>query len=469
MQKLCRSPQFVLYASFIGLLAVTGICSTCHAQAAAPNIVLMYVDNVGYGDLGCYGNIGIRTPRIDELARQGARCTDFYIASSTCTVSRGTLLTGRHALRNGLVHQLKTVENWHGVGLPHRERILPQYLQAASYKTACFGKWNIGFAPGSRPTERGFEHFFGCRSGNINYFTHMYHGQYDMYLGTEEHRVEGYSTDLFADATCEYISQQKNQAQPFFVYVPFNAPHYVSSINMADGEPAEWQVPAKYLEQYGWSADEANEKRRYFAVMTALDDAVGRVLDTLDSAGLSENTLVMFISDMGAILRPTHGYNAASNFPFRDGAPSMYEGSIRVPAIFRWPGKIPAGIEPQAMLSNLDILPLCLAAAGQPLPSDRIIDGRNPLPALNGEPSPHPYLVSYLRDTAALRAGDWKIVQPKSDAAWELYDLKTNPIESNNLAASQPARVSQLVGLYDTWLADVQRDASPPVPYTEVP
>jgi arylsulfatase A-like enzyme len=189
------------------IVALIGPVSAAPAPvtAAKPNIVFMYVDNLGYGDLGCYGNTGVKTPRIDRLAAEGTRCTDFYVVASTCTVSRGAVLTGRHPLRNGLTHQLGSIENWHGVGLPHRERIIPQYLKDAGYAAACFGKWNIGFAPGSRPTERGFDEFLGCRSGNINYFTHTYHGEYDIFRGTELHRVEGYSSDIFADAACDYI------------------------------------------------------------------------------------------------------------------------------------------------------------------------------------------------------------------------------------------------------------------------
>ena len=450
---------------WVGLVVLLAAPPAAWSQSQLPNIVLMYVDNVGFGDLGCYGNIGVKTPRIDELARQGVLCRDFYVASSTCTVSRGTLLTGRHALRNGLPAQLGSKENWHGVGLPHRERIIPQYLQAAGYHTACFGKWNIGFAAGSRPTERGFEEFFGCRSGNINYFTHTYHGQYDMFLGTEPHRVEGYSTDLFADATCDYIRRQAPRDKPFFAYVPFNAPHYVSAINMAAGETPEWQVPGEYLERYGWPAAETNEKRRYFAVLTALDDGIGRILDTLDEQGIRDNTLVMLISDMGAILRPTHGYDAASNFPFRDGAPSMYEGSIRVPALFRWPGVLPDNQVNTSVLSNLDVLPLCLRAAQLEPPADRVLDGRDPLPALCGAASPHPYIVSYLRGAAALRAGRWKIVRPATTAAWELYDLQVNPIESQDLASSRPEQLQSLVAMYDQWEQQVHRDASDPVPY----
>jgi len=435
-------------------------------SAAPPNIVLMYVDNLGYGDLGCYGNIGIKTPRIDRLASEGVRCTDFYVVSPTCTVSRGALLTGRYPLRNGLVHQLRTEENWHGIGLPHRERILPQYLKEAGYATACFGKWNIGFAAGSRPTERGFEEFLGFRSGNINYFTHTYHGEYDMFKGTGRHRVEGYSTDIFADAACDYIRRRAGVGEPFFVYLPFNAPHYVSAINVNSGEKAEWQVPGKYMERYGWAADDPSEKRRYFAVLTALDDAIGRVLDTLDEKGLRQNTLVMFISDMGAILRPHDGFDAASNAPFRGDAPSVYEGGIRVPALFRWPGKIKPGTESGEILSHLDVLPLCLRAAGLDRPADRILDGHDPLPALTGEAkSPYPCLVAHLGGAAALREGRMKIVRPDAASPWELYDLAANPIESRNLATARRDDLARLTALYAGWEAAVKKDASEPAVY----
>lgn len=450
----------------VGSEEVAGSGTGQSGSAPRPNIVLIYVDNLGYGDLGCYGNIGIQTPRIDRLAGQGVRCTDFYVASPTCSVSRGCLLTGRHALRNGLVKQLGPEENWLGVGLPHREKILPQYLGEAGYVTGCFGKWNIGFAPLSRPTERGFDEFLGCRSGNIHYFAHTYHGEYDIFRGTERCKVEGYSTDVFADAACDFIRRYSHGDRPFFVYIPFNAPHYVSGINTAAGEKPQWQVPESSLRRYGWDGDETNEKRRYFGVLSALDDGVGRVLDTLDASGVSDRTLVIFLSDMGAILRPTHGFDAASNFPYRDGAPSMYEGGIRVPAIFRWPGKIAAGRDCVEVLSHLDLLPMCLSAGGIPLPEDRVLDGKDPLSTLNGStPSPHSHVVAYLGGAAALRQGRYKIVRPKGLAVWELYDLVADGIESKDLAESRAGELKRLVGLFDAWEADVAKDASEPVTY----
>jgi arylsulfatase A-like enzyme len=428
-----------------------------------PNIVLMYADNLGYGDLGCYGNRQVLTPRIDRLAREGVRCTDFYVVTPTCTVSRGAILTGRQSLRNGLTHQLVTSENWTGIGLPHRERIMPQYLRDAGYETACFGKWNIGFAAGSRPTERGFDEFLGCRSGNIHYFKHTYHGEYDIFLGIDVHRVEGYSTDVFADAACDYIRRKADR--PFFLYLPFNAPHYVSTVNTSPGEKPQWHVPGEYLKRYGWPEDDETEQHRYHALLTALDDAAGRVLDTLDATGLRDNTLVMFISDMGAILRPTHGLGVASNAPFRDGAPSLYEGGIRVPAIFRWPGKIKPGTLCREMLSQLDVLPLLLAASGGKPQQGRILDGRDPLPALTGVArSPHERLVFTYRTGSALREGTLKLIRSSPTQPWELYDLAADPGETTNLASQRTADVARLDAAYQAWLADVRRDASEPAP-----
>jgi arylsulfatase A len=430
-----------------------------------PNIVLIYADNLGYGDLGCYGNTGVKTPRIDKLASEGVRCTQFYVVTSSCTPSRGAILTGRYPLRNGLSHQLVKDENWHGVGLPHRERIIPQYLQPAGYATACIGKWNIGFAPGSRPTERGFDEFFGCRSGNIHYFRHTYHEEYDLFRGTELSRVEGYSTELFADAACDFVRRAKDK--PFFLYLPFNAPHFAGAPNYPPGKQGEpWLVPDKYLARYGKSAKDAAEQERYWAVLTAVDDGVGRVLDVLDELRLRENTLVMFISDMGAILRPKQGLGVASNGPFRDGAPSVYEGGVRVPAIFRWPGRIKPGTETDAMLCQLDILPLCLTAARLQLPTDRVLDGTDllsVLPATNWARR-REFTFGYA-SAAAQRLENWKIVRSAPTKPWELYDLGNDPGEKKDLAASRPDIVEWLASLYDARQAQVRYDASRPERY----
>lgn len=454
------TPKSVLALAGIAVLALGGTARVAGAESR-PNLLLLYIDNVGYGDLGCYGNGEVQTPRIDQLAREGVRCTDFYVVTSSCTPSRGALLTGRYPARNGLEHQLASTENWHGIGLPQRERILPQYLKDAGYATGCFGKWNIGFAPGSRPTERGFDEFLGFRSGNISYYEHLYNGEYDMFRGTEKSPMSGYSTDLFADAANDFIRRQADR--PWLVYLPFNAAHFVSAGNMPPGKKPEWQVPARYLQRYGWLADEPDERRRYRAVLTALDDAIGRVLDQVEALHLRDRTLVMLISDNGAFMLPGRGLEVASNAPLRDGGTTCYEGGVRVPAIFRWPGRLPQGRVAGEMLSQLDIVPLCLAAAGVAAPADRVLDGRDPLPALAGTAkSPHERLAFGYNRTAGLREGALKIVRPGPDRPWELYDLATDLSETVNLADRRPAELARLRSAYEAWSVDVRRDASPP-------
>ena len=201
------------------------LLSTARAEAEPqpgaprPNIVLMTADNLGYYDTRCYGNDRVITPNIDRLSAQGVRCTNFYSASPTCTVSRAAYLTGRYPQRNGLTHQLRTnldkgIDENMGVGLRHSEKLLPEYLKPFGYPTACFGKWNIGFGPGSRPTERGFDEYLGNASGNCDYYTHVYAGRNDFFRGTEPvPDMKGYSTFLLADAACDFV--RRNAKRPF--------------------------------------------------------------------------------------------------------------------------------------------------------------------------------------------------------------------------------------------------------------
>ena len=463
LSRLLRCRLLLLGLAFAAPLARVPV--TAGLPTPPPNLLLLYVDNVGYGDLGCYGHPTARTPHLDRLARDGARCTGFYVASSSCTPSRGAVLTGRHPLRNGLSHQLAATENWHGIGLPHRERILPQYLRAAGYATGCFGKWNLGFAPGSRPTERGFDEFLGFRSGNIGYYDHLYNRTRDTFRGTEPVTLEGYSTDLFADAAIDFI--RRHAARPWFAYVPFNAVHFNTAQNVAPGKTPHWEVPAEHLAAYGWPADEPDEKRRYLAVLTALDAAIGRVLAAVDDLGLRDRTLVAMISDNGAFMLPGRGLEVASNAPLRSGGTTSYEGGVRVPALFRFPGRIPAGSVVPAPLSQLDVVPLALGLAGVPRPTDRVLDGHDPLPTLAGRaPSPHAHLGFAYAATRGLRAGPLKIVRPSATAPWELYDLAADPGEAHDLAATRPADLAQLVRTFESWLDGLRADASPRAPWS---
>jgi len=443
------------------LLAV----SAAAAEPPSPNLLLIFVDNVGYGDLGCYGNREAITPRIDRLAGEGVRCLDFYIASPSCSPSRGAILTGRHPKRNGLNYQMSSNPDLHREGLPLTERILPQYLKPLGYACGAFGKWNIGFDPGQRPTERGFDEFLGHRSGNIHYYKHLYHGRNDLRRGTEEVDLRGqYSTDLFADAASDFI--RRHAGRPWFVYLPFNAAHFVGQHNVEPGEIVQWQAPAAALARHGCQADEPDQRKRFQAVLTALDDAVGRVLDTLDELGLRPHTLVAFISDNGAFMLPGRGLEVQSKAPLRGGGVTACEGGVRVPALFRWPGRLPAGAVNRVMLSSLDIVPLAVAAAGGTLPGDRVFDGRDPLPALQGKAASPQSALHWIWNQGrkeqwqGIREGDYKLLRATDSGPWQLFDLSQDVGEQTDLAASRPEKVKELAQHFDQWRAGIAADPS---------
>ena len=423
-------------------------------QDAPPNVVLILIDNVGYGDLGCYGNGDVRTPAIDRLAGQGVRCTDFYTASPSCSTSRAALLTGRYPERNGLTRQMPSDEGPDD-GLRTTERLLPEFLKPRGYATACFGKWNIGFLPGKRPTERGFGEFFGHASGNMDYNTHIYNGRNDLYRGTEPAHADGYSTDLFAGAACDFI--RRHADRPFLAYVPFNAAHYPNPKNKRPGEPAAWQAPAEAFAAYGLEADEPDPTRRYRAVLTALDAGIGRILGQLDALGLADRTLVILMSDNGAFMLPGRGREVASNKPLRDGGVTVYEGGIRVPCVVRWPGRLPAGTACREPIVSVDLFAMILAAAGAEAPADRVIDGRDPTAILAGEAESGDRAFYFTwAEMGAIRRGRYKLLRTADDEPFRLYDLESDPGESRDLAAESPEVAERLRRSFGAWLAEVR-------------
>lgn len=429
---------------------------------ARPNILIITADNLGYGDLPCFRPASrIRAPRLERLARQGARLTSFYTASPTCTVSRACLLTGRLPQRHGLADQLAGIEGNYGVGLRPGEVLIPQLLKSAPtpYATGCFGKWNIGFAEGSRPTERGFDEFVGHASGNMDYYHHVYRGKHDLYRGTKELHADGeYSTDLFARAAIDFIERNSRSGRPWFCYLPFNAPHFPSVRNKRPGQPVRWQAPDRAFGVYGLSPEETDPERRYAAVVTAMDEAIGRVLDALEAAGVAEKTFVFFFSDNGAFRLGREGIDIGSNAPLRHGGVTCWEGGLRVPALARWPGRIRPGTVVSAPLWSPDLLVACVELAGARLPDDRVLDGRDPLPVLTrGTPSPHESFFFTYRGHAALRRGDWKIVRERPNEPWHLYELSSDRDESRDLAREQPERVAELEAVFGRWQQGFRR------------
>jgi arylsulfatase A len=427
-----------------------------HGSAAAPkpNILIITVDNLGYADLKAYNKDSkIRTPNLDHFATESARLTSFYTASPTCTVSRACLMTGRIPQRHQLAKQLEGIVGNYGIGLRHSEILIPQVVKTspAGYATGAFGKWNIGFAPGSRPTERGFDEFLGHASGNIDYYHHVYNSKHDLFHNTEEINREGeYSTDLFADAAIGFIEAKTKVNKPWFVYLPFNAPHFPSKGNKAPGQPTEWQAPDWAFEEYGLSPDEADPEKRYRAVVTALDRAIGRVFKSLDNLGVADKTFVFLYSDNGTFMLERKGLDISTNAPLRSGGVTCWEGGLRVAAFARWPGKIKGNSTVDTALWSPDLLVTSAELSGSLLPSDRVLDGRNMLPVLTGvnKESPHQEFYFEYLNQAALRKGDWKIVRVGKDKPWQLYNLVADIGENENLAEGEPEKVKQLETIF---------------------
>ena len=437
-------------------LLLVGLVLGLSAFASPPNILIITADNLGYGDLPSYNpKTTIKTPSLDQLATQGARLTSFYTASPTCTVSRACLLTGRVAQRHGLVNQLPGLAGNYGVGLNHKEILIPQVLKKAPtpYVTGCFGKWNIGFAKGSRPTERGFDEFIGHASGNLDYYHHNYRTQHDLYQGTKElHRDGEYSTDIFADAASDFIRRQSKAKRPWFCYLPFNAPHSPVTGNKRPGQPDRWQAPDWAFKEIGLSPKETDPKKRYDAVVYALDKAVGRVLTALDKAGTANNTFVFFMSDNGGFRLNRVGKDVAINDPLRHGGVTCWEGGLRVCAMARWPGKIKAGTVIAKPFWSPDLMVACAKLAEAKLPENIVFDGKDPLPLLiKGATSSHETFYFNFRKHAALRQGDWKIVRENPNHPWQLFNLKNDLSESRNRAEERPEQLEKLKASFAAW------------------
>ncbi|MFO7904421.1 MAG: sulfatase-like hydrolase/transferase [Pirellulaceae bacterium] len=431
-----------------------------------PNILIITADNLGYGDLPCFNSQSpIKTPRLNRLAKQGARLTSFYTAGPTCTVSRACLLTGRVAQRHGLDYQLPGIKGNYGTGLNHDEILIPQLLKQAPtpYATGCFGKWNIGFARGSRPTERGFDEFVGHASGNMDYYHHVYGGKHDLFQGTSELHADGqYSTTLFANAAIDFIQRHSDSGTPWFCYLPFNAPHFPNAKNKKPGQPVRWQAPDWAFSVYGLSPDEPDPEKRYRAVVTALDKGIGRVLDAVESAGEIENTFVFFYSDNGAFKLGREGIDVGSNEPLRHGGVTCWEGGLRVAALARWPGEIPAGCVVEQPLWSPDLLIACAKLSGASVPADRVLDGKDPLPVLTeSAASPHDSLYFRYRTHAALRKGPWKIVREKPQQPWQLYHLKRDIGETRDLADEHPQQLTDLATTFSEWEQKISKSTSP--------
>jgi arylsulfatase A-like enzyme len=426
-------------------LFACGILITCAEIAAAaekPNVIVIVGDDMGYADVGAHGCQDIPTPHLDALASAGVRCTNGYVTGPYCSPTRAGLLTGRYQTRFG--HEFNpggAQATGQPTGLPLTETLLPERMKAAGYATGMVGKWHLGNDEGYRPPERGFDEFFGFLPGAHTYFAK---GRKSILRGDEPVDEQEYLTDAFGREAVAFVDRHQNE--PFFLYLAFNAVH------------TPMEADDARLKKF---AGIENEQRRIYAgMMSAMDDAVGAVLDKLRETGLEENTLVFFISDNGGPTMRGVTVNASDNAPLRGSKRTTLEGGVRVPFFVKWPAKLPAGKVFDQPVIQLDFLPTILAAAGAEPYAEA--EGVDLLPYFHGETAKAPHDALYWRfgDQMAIRRGDWKLVRYDAtvDGAEKpvvtpakLYNLADDIGEALDLAAAEPEKANELQAAWDQW------------------
>jgi len=423
------------------------------------NFVLIFIDDQGYNDIGCFGAQGFETPNIDRIAAEGIKFTSFYVSQAVCSASRASLLTGCYANRVSILGALFPASKY---ALSHDEQTIAELLKDKGYATGIFGKWHLGHKVPHLPLQHGFDEYLG-----LPYSNDMWPVDYDGTLHEPDHwkarrypplpLIDGNEVvetiDTLQDQdtlTTRYTERavsfiERHRDEPFFLYVPHTMGH----------------VPLGVSEKFRGSS----EQGLYGDVMQEIDWSVGQILDTLDRLDLTDRTLVIYTSDNGPWLN--YGNHAGSAFPLREGKGTMWEGGCRVPCVMRWPGHIPAGIETDKMASTIDILPTLVEIAGAAMP-ERPIDGVSILPLLLGEPDANPrdeFWFYYGRQLQAVRKGKWKLHLPheyrsyrgvrpgtngwpgpyeKGRTGYELYDMDDDPKELRNVADRHPDVVDQL-------------------------
>lgn len=420
--------------------------STLSLAADPPHIIVMLADDLGWADVSYHGG-NIATPHIDQLAERGAQLDQFYV-QSVCTPTRGALMTGRYPIRLGL--QSSVVRPWASHGLPLDEQTLPSLLKKEGYTTAIAGKWHLGHAKAEYlPLKRGFDSQYGHYNGGLDYFTHIRDGGHDWHRDDQANYDEGYTTDLIGQEATRIIKTH-DTSKPLFLYVPFNAPH------------SPFQAPEDQLKRNHHIQD--TRRRTFAAMVTSMDDAIGKILGAANLHLPRDNTLIFFCSDNGGITR------VGSNGELRGQKSTIYEGGVRVPAIMAWDGAIKAGSKVTEPLHITDLYPTIARLSGSTLKQKKPLDGKDVWSTITkGKRSPHDFiLLDHTPFRGALRMGDWKLVRNGEATAitltsigeetWELFDLKNDPFEKKDLRTQRPEIFQRL----KKKLAELAGEALPP-------
>ena len=456
MSKSKRWPRAIaaLVVGVSGAFAST--CFAAPAQPAQPakHVLMIVSDDMGYADTGATGVKDFETPNLDRIARGGMIMRQAYVTCAVCSPSRAGFLTGRYQQEFGHEH------NGGGpppFGLPTDQRIIAQHFKAAGFATGALGKWHLGEGPGQHPMDRGFDEFVGHLNGGHGYFPESDEKtDYGSKIldGREPAKWDEYLTTYLGRHAVDFVD--RHAAEPFFLYLAFNAPHTPMQ--------AREQDLAKFANI------ENDRRRKYAAMMTALDEAVGMVLDELEAKGIEDETVVVFFSDNGGPQGGDPSVNGSSNRPYRGGKSQYYEGGIRVPMFVKFPGAIEPGGTYDHAVSSLDMVPTLLAAVGAKAIDGTKLDGVNLLPYLTGEKDGPPHDRLYWRTGAgiALIEGDYKLVvfrrelglpnnpeRPDLSKA-QLFKISDDPSEKREISQEEPERYRKMLDTWSAWDATLE-------------
>ena len=451
---------------------VLGVLSSLALSAQAsdrPNVVVIVADDLGWADVGFHGNQIIDTPSLDRIAAEGAQLNRFY-TTPICSPTRAALMTGRDPIRLGVAYS--TIMPWQNNGIHPDETFLPELFLSAGYQTAMVGKWHLGHAQQSyHPNSRGFEHFYGHLHTEVGFYPPFASlGGKDFQRNGVSIDDQGYESYLLADEVSRYI-RERDTEKPFFIYMPFIAPHtpldapeklQAKYASMADDRGKSRSKMADSTRFMAKVTGRTSARPMYAAVVDAMDQAIGRVLDTLDREGLADNTIVLFFSDNGGAV---YAIGGADNAPLRGGKGDTFEGGIRVVAAMRWPEKIPMGSRVDSIMSVMDVLPTLTSAAGIDADTQFRLDGRNMLPALiDGQTMPREKLLFFISETpfknhvnVTAFNDEWKLIQrietgfSSVDVTQFLFNIAEDPHEHNNLAQQHPDIVADLADEIRHW------------------
>ena len=407
-------------------------------SSSKPNILVIIVDDLGYGDLSSYGATDLKSPHIDSLISEGMRFSECFANCPVCSPTRAALLTGRYQELVGVpgVIRTKPEDNW-GYLAPSAT-MLPQALKPLGYHTAAIGKWHLGLDHEAHPNTRGFDHFHGFLGDMMDdYYHHRRHDQHYMRLNQEKVNPKGHATDIFTRWAQSYLTERKNQKDPFFLYLAYNAPH------------TPIQPPRDWLKKVIKREKGITEKRaKLVALIEHMDHNIGKVIATLKETGQWKNTLTIFVSDNGGQINV--GANCGN---LRGGKQDMYEGGLKVPASATWPGVIKPGTRSDFSFLTMDLFPTAIEAADGTVPNG--IEGRSILPLLkSGRQAPFQRdnfftrregNQRYMGDSSwALRRGPWKLLKNRPDGPWELFHLENDPLETTDLSKKESQKFREL-------------------------